>query len=135
MKKVWKGAIVSALLIGISCVVFCMTDTDSNEYVNLYGISFLIGIYSAISFVSFLSTGIATVIRKDISPYCVFAVVNAVIVIGTVGYSFYDIKIDTSFLAGVTGYLVLIFFVPFNVVLLIIDLIVWLINKKKTDLS
>lgn len=82
-------------------------------------------IYSAILFFDLMLTGIIKKFRKNISTYTVFAVINFIIGIGISIYSIYDIKTHISFFPG----LILTFVIPFIVVLLITDLIVWRKNR------
>ena len=126
MSKAWKGALVSFIL-----MVICWFGLNVD---NFEMIRFVTTIYSAILFVGFLFTGTVKTIKNSISPYCVFAIVNTVIGIGTAIYSIFDIKNDTDeWFGGLVGTILLVFVIPFVAVLLIIDFIAWKkSNKTKT---
>lgn len=123
MSKACKGALVSFIL-----MVICWFGLNID---NFEMIRFVTTIYFAILFIGFLFTGTVKAIRKDTSPYCVFAIVNFVIGIGTALFSIYDIKTDTDeWFGGLVGILLLVFVIPFISVLLIIDFIAWKKSNK-----
>lgn len=124
MTKVWKGTLISFILLMI-----CWFGLNIE---NFEMIRFFTSIYSAILFVGFLFTGTVTKINKKISPYSVFAAVNLVIGASISVYSVYDIKTDTDeWFGGLVGTVLLVFVIPFIIILLITDLIVC----KKADHS
>ena len=89
-------------------------------------------IYSAILFICFLFTWVIKLIKKTISPYLVFAVVSFVIGIGISIFSVYDMKIhEDEWFGGLVGAVLLVYVVPFIILLLIIDLIIWKVRKSK----
>jgi len=123
MSKVWKGAFVSFIL-----MVICWLGLNID---NFEMIRFITTIYSAILFIGFLFTGIVKTIRNNVSSYCVFAIVNFLIGVGTTIFSIYDIKTDTDeWFGGLVGTVLLIFVIPFIIVLLIINFIFWKKNQK-----
>lgn len=69
--------------------------------------------------------------KKRISPYLSFGIINAVIELVIVAYSQYDIRCNSGMMAGVIGKLLMYFIAPVPVILIIIDVIVYLV--KKTD--
>lgn len=123
MSKAWKGAFVSFTLMVISWFGLNIDNFES--------IRFVTTIYSAVLFIDFLFTGIIKAIRKKASPYFVFAIVNFVLGMGTAIFSIYDIKTDTDeWFRGLVGTVLLVFVIPFIIVLLIIDFIAWKNSNK-----
>lgn len=123
MSKAWKGAFVSFTL-----MVICWFGLNID---NFESIRFVTTIYSAVLFIDFLFTGIIKAIRKKASPYFVFAIVNFVLGMGTAIFSIYDIKTDTDeWFRGLVGTVLLVFVIPFIIVLLIIDFIAWKNSNK-----
>ncbi|MBP0968421.1 MAG: hypothetical protein J5722_12360 [Oscillospiraceae bacterium] len=128
MNKIWTGALVSLLLLMLFWFGFDLIE-------NFEPIRFITSVYAAILFVCFLFTGIVKQIRKKASSYCIFAAVDFVIGIGVSVYSVYDIKFDTDeWFKGLLGTVLLVYVVPFIILLLIIDLILWKKRKSKQQL-
>lgn len=124
VNRIWKGALVSFIMLMICWFGLNISDLEM--------IRALTSTYLAILFVGFLFTGVVTKIGKNISPYFVFAAVNFLIGAGTAIYSIYDIKTDTDeWFGGLVGTLLLVFVIPFIVVLLISALVAWKINRSK----
>lgn len=124
MTKIWIGTLVSFVLLIICWFGFNIDDFEM--------IRFITTIYSAILLACFLFTGAVKQIKETISTYCVFAVVNFVIGIGISIFSIYDIKINTDeWFGGLIGTVLLVFVIPFIILLLIIDFIVWKKSKSK----
>jgi len=76
---------------------------------------------------------IAAKLNKSISSYRLFAVVNSIIGIGCVIFAIYDIRTDDGFMAGLLGYMILMFVVPFILLMLLIDYLFWK-RKMKNDI-
>lgn len=69
--------------------------------------------------------------KKLPSPFVLFGIINTVMLIGTVIYGLYDISTDEGFFAGLIGYLLLVFVVPFFILTLLADVIISNAIKKK----
>lgn len=124
MDKIWIGILVSLILL-----IICWLGYKTSIFEM---IRFMTPIYSAILFVCFVFTGVVKQIRKNISPYCIFAIVNVAIGIGVSVFSIYDLKIHADeWLGGLVGAVLLVYVIPFIMLLLIIDFIVWMISKSK----
>ena len=80
-----------------------------------------------------LGLWIGSKINKSVSPYRLFAVVNSIIGIGCVLFAIYDIRTDDGFMAGLLGYMILMLVVPFILLMLLIDYLLWK-RKMKNDL-
>ncbi len=71
-------------------------------------------------------------IKKSASSYLTFGIINALLDIAIIIYAVYDIKTDNSWMFnGLKGYLLLWFIAPIPVVLIIVDVIVYFVKKKK----
>ena len=68
---------------------------------------------------------------KKISPYVVFAVVDIIFGLLILAFAIYDFHTAVGEFAGILGELALIAREPIVGGLLLIDFIVWLVNKKK----
>lgn len=124
MDKIWIGILISLIIL-----IICWLGYKTSIFEM---IQFMIPIYSAILFACFLFTVAVKQIKKNISPYCVFAIVNVVIGIGISIFSIYDLKIHSDeWLGGLVGAVLLVYVIPFIMLLLIIDFIVWKISKSK----
>ena len=124
MNKIWIGALVSLILVIICWFGF---NIDNFEIIR-----FMTTAYSAILFVCFLFTWVIKLIKKTISPYLVFAVVNFLIGIDISIFSVYDMKSHADeWFGGLVGAVLLVYVVPFIIILLIIDFIIWRISKSK----
>lgn len=84
----------------------------------------------SIVFLCFLVIAICKKKGKSISPYRTFAIVDAIIGLCVLLYALFDIATDTGWFAGLTGMLLLIFVLPINLLLLLIDFLIW---KKKNS--
>lgn len=69
-------------------------------------------------------------VKKKISAYLAFGIVNAVLELIIVIYSVCDLLLDSGIMAGIRGYLLLVFVAPIPVILIIIDVIVYLMKRK-----
>lgn len=94
-------------------------------------LSWYLTIAFSILFICFLIIGIAKKISSKISPYKVFAISDFIIGIIALLYAIYDIAISTDIWAGFIGVILLLTVIPVILVLLLIDLFVWLYNRKK----
>lgn len=124
MTKIWIGTLVSLILLIICWFGFNIDDFEM--------VRFMTTVYSSILFVCFLFTGVVKQIRKKASPYCIFAVVNFLIGISISIFSIYDIKTNVDeWFGGLLGTILLVFVIPFIILLLIIDFVVWKKSKLK----
>lgn len=123
MTKIWIGTLFSLILMILCWFVFSI---DNFEMVR-----FLTTIYCAISFICFLFTGVVKQIKKNASPYCVFAVINFLIGISLFIFSIYDINDSDGWFPGLVGSILLAFVIPFIILLFIIDFVVWKKSKSK----
>lgn len=129
MSKVWKFTIISFLsaIIGGVAMLICK---DHPPLVLLFA-----DIYASILFICFLSTGIATKIKKNISPYCIFAIADFVTgIVLTVLFTSYlsNISDPADVYISMIIYLCLyVCIIPFIIITLIMDLIVWRKSKSK----
>ena len=124
MTKIWKGTLVSLILLIICWFGFNIDDFEM--------LRFITTVYFAILFVCFLFTGTVNQIRKNTSPYCIFAAVNILIGISIFIFSIYDMKINADeWFGGLLGTILLFYVIPFIILLLIIDFIVWKKSKSK----
>lgn len=127
MRKIWIGSLISLMVAIVSVSVNLIGKMLNDNMITPY----IIGANAAILFLDLLLTGAVTQIWKNVSPYRVFAISNIVIGIGIASYAVYDIKTDEGFLAGIIGSLMLAFIVPFIVVLLVAELLIWERKKPK----
>ena len=123
MRKILIGLLISLIVVMFFWFGKLIYDEDITF--------FIFGSFPAILFLDLLLTGAVTQIWKNVSPYRVFAISNIVIGIGIASYAVYDIKTDEGFLAGIIGSLMLAFIVPFIVVLLVAELLIWERKKPK----
>ena len=65
------------------------------------------------------------------SPFLVFAIVDIVIGLIILGFAIYDYKTAVGEFAGIFGELALVFGEPVVAIILIIDIVVWRVDKKK----
>lgn len=90
----------------------------------------------SIIFICFLAVSICAWIgkkrKKNISAYKIFAAADVCIGIVTAIYAIYDIKTDVGFMAGIVGFLLLIFVIPIVLVLLLADFIIWRLKNRKS---
>ena len=66
------------------------------------------------------------------SIYLIFAIVDIVAGLLVLGFALIDFKVSVGEFAGIFGQLALMICEPIVGILLVIDIIVWLINKKKS---
>lgn len=93
----------------------------------------LVAVAFSIVFLCFLAVSISRRMKKSISPYKVFAVVDGLVGLCVAAYAIYDIMTDTGWFAGLLGVLLLLLVVPITIVLLLADLLVWKMRKSKRD--
>jgi heme/copper-type cytochrome/quinol oxidase subunit 3 len=95
------------------------------EYV--YG---LIGLIVLVSVMVFAICGKS---RKKVSPYLIFAIVDIAFGIFFLVFAIYDFHTAVGEFAGILGQLALMIGIPTVVILLIIDIIVWKVNKGRKE--
>ena len=127
MSRLWIAAVLSLFLAGICWFGELATYPSSYETVLV-----LSAVCFSLLFICLLSVGIVKQIRKDISPYRVFAVTDIVIGTGAFFYAVYDLitTADSAFFPGLTGWLLLFFVIPPVLLLLLIDYVVYRKHKK-----
>ena len=69
--------------------------------------------------------------KKMPSPFLLFGIMNALFLLFMVGYGIYDILTDTGFMAGIMGFLCLVYVVPALAILLLADIITGVIVTKR----
>lgn len=70
-------------------------------------------------------------LKKEWSPYYSFGLINVILMVIAVCYAIYDLMTDVGMLAGIKGYFTLMYIVPVLAVLLIGDIVLYRIKKKK----
>lgn len=103
------------------------------EPANLELIFALAAVFCSIVFLCLMAVSISQRMNKNLSPYRVFALVDALIGLGVVLYAVYDILTDTGFWAGITGIVLLVTVLPMTLLLLLADFLAFHIsqNRKK----
>lgn len=121
-KKTTGISFLLALICWILAIV--LTPTTPKIWIALFAIAF------SMVFLCFLTITIQKKFRPSLSPYRIFALTDIVIGLCVLGYALYDFATDTGWFAGLTGMLLLIFVLPINLLLLLIDFLIW---KKKSS--
>lgn len=106
--------------------------------VAVYGIADGVWIWIASILFSILAICFLTIsiLKKTItkaSPYKIFAISDSIIGVLTFLYAIYDIKTSTGLFAGLCGIMLLITVIPVAIALLLIELLVWVYNKKREN--
>lgn len=130
MSKFWKRAIVS-FFVAFVCWYLAIVIMPADFEV-LLGIA---AIVTSILCVCFFVIAIIKQIKPNVSNYKIFACTDGLIGIGVTIYAIYDILTDTGWFAGLVGTLLLIFVVPVVLLLLIIDFILYMRNKKINEIK
>ena len=124
-KKITGITFLLALLSWI--LAFFLTSSTPKVWTALFAIAI------SIAFLCFLTITVLKKFRPGLSPYRIFALTDIVIGLCVFGYALYDIATDTGWFAGLAGMLLLIFVLPINLLLLLIDFLIWKKkNSKKT---
>ena len=92
-----------------------------------------IGTIFSILTICFLIVSISKKLIPKASPYKIFAISVSIIGVLTFLYAIYDIKTSTGLFAGLCGIILLITVVPVTIALLLIELLVWVYNKKREN--
>lgn len=126
MSKYFKITLIALLFAIISWIVAA------------YGIADGVWIWIASILFSILAICFLTIsiLKKTItkaSPYKIFAISDSIIGVLTFLYAIYDIKTSTGLFAGLCGIILLVTVVPVTIALLLIELLVWVYNKKKEN--
>ena len=121
-KKTTGISFLLALICWILAIV--LAPTTPKIWFALFAIAF------SMVFLCFLTITILQKFRPGLSPYRIFALTDIVIGLCVLGYALYDFATDTGWFAGLTGMLLLIFVLPINLLLLLIDFLIW---KKKNS--
>lgn len=126
MSKYFKITLIALLFAIISWIVAA------------YGIADGVWIWIASILFSILAICFLTIsiLKKTItkaSPYKIFAISDSIIGVLTFLYAIYDIKTSTGLFAGLCGIILLVTVVPVTIALLLIELLVWVYNKKREN--
>ena len=126
MSKYFKITLIALLFAIISWIVA------------VYGIADGVWIWIASILFSILAICFLTIsiLKKTItkaSPYKIFAISDSIIGVLTFLYAIYDIKTSTGLFAGLCGIILLVSVVPVTIALLLIELLVWVYNKKREN--
>lgn len=126
MSKYFKITLIALLFAIISWIVA------------VYGIANGVWIWIASILFSILAICFLTIsiLKKTItkaSPYKIFAISDSIIGVLTFLYAIYDIKTSTGLFAGLCGIILLVTVVPVTIALLLIELLVWVYNKKREN--
>lgn len=126
MSKYFKITLIALLFAIISWIVA------------VYGIADGVWIWIASILFSILAICFLTIsiLQKTItraSPYKIFAISDSIIGVLTFLYAIYDIKTSTGLFAGLCGIILLVTVVPVTIALLLIELLVWVYNKKREN--
>ena len=126
MLKYFKITLIALLFAIISWIVA------------VYGIADGVWIWIASILFSILAICFLTIsiFKKTItkaSPYKIFAISDSIIGVLTFLYAIYDIKTSTGLFAGLCGIILLVTVVPVTIALLLIELLVWVYNKKREN--
>lgn len=126
MSKYFKITLIALLFAIISWIVA------------VYGIADGVWIWIASILFSILAICFLTIsiLKKTItkaSPYKIFAISDSIIGVLTFLYAIYDIKTSTGLFAGLYGIILLVTVVPVTIALLLIELLVWVYNKKREN--
>ena len=93
---------------------------------------FGVGMCAVISGIILIIRQICRVRQKKMpSPFLLFGIMNALFLLFMVGYGIYDILTDTGFMAGIMGFLCLVYVVPALAILLLADIITGVIVTKR----
>lgn len=106
--------------------------------VAVYGIAdgvwiWIASILFSILAICFLIISISKKVITKASPYKIFAISVSIIGVLTFLYAIYDIKTSTGLFAGLCGIMLLITVIPVAIALLLIELLVWIYNKKREN--
>jgi hypothetical protein len=118
------GSLLISILLWFVSIVYNPSDFEM--------ILFVGAIVSTATFICLSVVCISRLISRNLSSYAVFAVTDTVLAIAVASYAIYDIKTDTSeFMSGLLGCILLMFVIPTLVLLLVVNLIIWWIKRKK----
>lgn len=92
----------------------------------------LAAVIAAAVTVCFLVTAVGKQIRPQISAYKLFGWADTVIGVIVLAYSVYDLRTDTGFLAGFVGAFYILCVLPALVLILLLDLILYFVAKRKS---
>ncbi len=69
--------------------------------------------------------------KSRLSKYRIFAVINGIAALSIFGYAMYTILFGDWLMSELTGYVLLFYVLPVNIILLLIDYILYNKNKKE----
>lgn len=121
------------IILGFTILLWVATAVSIDTAIETVLLVLLLLVTVAFSFVSIAQIIVCLVKRfnENVSSYFLFGIINCVIDLLIAGYAVYDMFNSTGWFAGLTGFLILCFFVPIPVVLIIIDVIVYLVRKRR----
>ncbi len=127
MKKISTRIVVSLLssvLLWLFLAVCCPAE--------FLAISALCAFLSTAIFICLSAVGITRLKFPNISFHAVFTIADIILTIGVALYAIYDMNFDKSgFMPGLLGYVLLLLAIPPLVLLLAVNLIIWLIKRKR----
>lgn len=126
MSKLAKSAVLFFLLAAMLWVLEIVVNPSGLELYLLFA-----AIAASIAFVCLVACCIVRSLRKDIPPYKIFAIADILTGAAVAAYAVYDINHDSGWFSGLFGTLLLIFVIPVAAVLLVIDLVVWAVDRGK----
>ena len=126
MLKSWKRVLI-LFAIALACWFVEIVIIPSNFEMLLV----ITAVVSSILCICFFAVAVIRQIKPHISGYKIFALEDAIIGICVTAYAIYDILTDTGWFAGIVGVLLLIFVLPVILLLLIIDFVLYMRNKRK----
>lgn len=136
MKIITKIAIVSTVILLLSILAWKLSETYFWIPLGMEWCIWLMfigaGATSILSWIAVILSRIAEGFGKPVNICVLFGGIDLLAIVIAVGYGIYDIMTDTGFLAGLWGYLILIYVVPFLAVLLIVDIIVYFVKRKRS---
>lgn len=137
MKYQLKFSIIVSILSALSWCFLIIYDLFLYSYLPfiIYQICLILG---AVSLITGVFSWIIFLIRiilhnkkkKDISPFKTFAIMDIILAIIILCHAIYDINTDRGFMAGIFGWVELIYGIPIILSLLVVDYIVYIIFKK-----
>lgn len=133
MKIMTKIAIVSTAVLLLSILGLMLSETYYWIPLGIVSLTLVgAGAISILSWIAVILSRIAEGFGKTVNMCVLFGGIDLLAIVIAAGYGIYDMMTDTGFLPGLLGYLILISVVPFLAVLLIVDIIVYFIKRKRS---
>lgn len=130
MKKLAKLAGISIIMTIIS-IAYCLISVDWNYTVAVIA-SF---VFSVTALVSVITLAIKYIRSKrkgnEINGYIIFGIINVILILLLVIVSVWDFMTATGFMAGLLGVVILYYGVPVFCIPLLVDIILYVISRRK----